>query len=88
VYNKYVNKESEVTPEMKTLKEVRKENPHCYVFTTREFFNLVKDDLFNCYDGIGFYHDGENETDINIWGGKIITWFRKKKYPYVCWYNK
>lgn len=39
---------------------------------------------FNTFDGEGYYHDGEIETDICVWDDLSLL----KKYPYVCWYNK
>ena len=57
------------------------------VYTLEEFIDCVRSKLLIPYDGDGYFHDGTNETDINVWRIKLsIT--ELVKYPYVCWYNK
>lgn len=79
---------------MKTIEQVKEdlrkegfENDDI-VYTTEDFLKAVKTGFFNSYDGIGYYHDGENETDISVFSGEISFTEAVKKYPYVCWYNK
>ena len=70
---------------MKTLKEIKKE---CIgdVFTIDEFAKEVNSGFINGYDGIGYFHDGENETNIEVFSN--FNWEDVENYPYVCWYNK
>lgn len=73
---------------MKTIKEVRTEVKYGDVFTTKNFAEAVKKGMFNLYDGIGYYHDGINETDEYVSFNYETLLEDTKKYPYVCWYNK
>ena len=72
---------------MKTLEQVKVEQKFGDVFTLNEFIDYLEEDRFNRYDGIGYFHDGENETDISVWND-TLTWDDVKNFPYVCWYNK
>lgn len=72
---------------MKTIEEIRKEDPYIWVMTTKEFCQSVMSGLFNSFDGDGYFHDGEKETNVSVWD-RSLTWDDIKKYPYVCWYNK
>lgn len=67
----------------KTKEQVQQECKYGDVFTTEEFWMHVEYGSFNEYDGTGYYHDGENETDLSVW-----NYPNKKGMPYVCWYNK
>ncbi len=71
---------------MKTKQEVQNK---CfgYVFTLKEFETEIENNFINSYDGIGYFHDGENEIDISVWN-KSLTWEDVKDFPYICWYNK
>ena len=70
---------------MKTIEEVRDAMKYGgEVFTSEEFKTYAHENSFNPYDGSGYYHDGENETDISVWSDYDID----TTYPYVCWYNK
>ena len=71
---------------MKTIEEIKKD---CIgdVFATENFIKAVNNGWFNSCDGIGFFHDGEEETDIEVFS-RFIEEDDIKKYPYVCWYNK
>ena len=57
------------------------------VFTLDEFFDKVEHGCFNSYDGLGYFHDGEVETDMCVWDNSL-SWEDIKNMPYVCWYNK
>ena len=76
---------------MKTIEEVEAERSDLHeirdVFTREEFEFFVSINAFIPDDGIGYYHDGNKETDISVWDGSV-TPEEAKKYPYVCWYNK
>ena len=80
---------------MKTIEEVKAEIAKKYggvfaddvddiVYTTAEFIEDVKRGSFNSFDGDGYFHDGEKETDISVWNRLVNS----SDYPYVCWYNK
>lgn len=72
---------------MKTIEEVKTECEYGEVMTTKEFYQEVANGFYNSFDGCGRFHDGEKETNINVWD-RSLTWDDIKKYPYVCWYNK
>lgn len=57
------------------------------IFTVDEFIEQIEQGSINHYDGDGYFHDGENETDISVWD-ESLTWSDVKSFPYVCWYNK
>lgn len=71
---------------MKTKVQVQKE---CIgtVYTLEEFCSLCEDNLINSCDGHGYFHDGEKETDINVFSD-ADTNYVWKHYHYICWYNK
>lgn len=55
------------------------------VFTGKEFVAAVKQGIINTMNGTGYYHDGEKETDIEVFADELYS---IGKYPYVCWYSK
>lgn len=71
---------------MKTKAQVQKE---CIgaVYTLEEFCSLCEDGLITSYDGHGYFHNGEKETDVSVFSDADpeYVW---KNYRYVCWYNK
>ena len=70
---------------MKTLKQVKKEiGKHGDVMTAEEYREWSH--CMTPWDGIGYYHDGENRTDISVF--ESITQEQAEKLPYVIWYNK
>lgn len=69
---------------MKTKKEIKEEIPYADVMTTKMFLECVKCRGFIEYDGYGYFHDGEKETDVSCWSNLD----KAANYPYVCWYNK
>lgn len=71
---------------MKTKVQVQKE---CIgtVYTLEEFCSLCGDNLINSYDGHGYFHGGEKETDINVFSDADPNYVWKH-YHYICWYNK
>lgn len=58
------------------------------VFTLEEFVNLCDKGLIIPYDGQGYFHDGEKETDISVWNMNLKPEDVWGKYIYVVWYNK
>ena len=72
---------------MKNKQLVQVENEDCYVFTLEEFEEYVNNGSITMYDGYGYFHDGENETDICVWDEEL-PWEDFGKFQYVCWYNK
>ena len=79
----YKKEEKQEKIKIKTKEQVQQECEYGDVFTTEEFWKYVENGSFNEYDGEGYYHDGENETNLCVW-----CYPNKKGMPYVCWYNK
>jgi len=75
---------------MKTIEQIAAEHEILDIgdiFTLEEFMHLHELGFITSYDGRGYFHNGENETDISVWD-ETITLEEAKKYPYICWYNK
>ena len=72
---------------MKTLKQVQAECKYGTVFLLNDFGTEIDDGCINECDGEGYFHDGENRTEISVWD-EDLTWDEIQKFPYVCWYNK
>jgi hypothetical protein len=72
---------------MKSQEQVQKETEYGDVFTIEEFAHDVKLGCITPYDGVGYFHDGENKTNRCVWDDSV-TAEEVKNYPYVCWYNK
>ena len=75
---------------MKTKKQIADESiilDENDILTLDEFQKLVKEGTIGSSDGVGYFHDGEKETDINVWDD-TLTYDDVKDYPYICWYNK
>lgn len=72
---------------MKNLKQVQREEKIGTVYITEKFAEYVRRGGFNSFDGVGFFHDGEQKTDKCVWDDDL-TWDDVKNYPYVVWYNK
>ena len=70
---------------MKTIEEIQEEFVADYVFTTEEFEDLMKgeDSEIEFVDSFGYFHDGENITEIAIDPYTFDDY--KDKYPYVVW---
>lgn len=73
---------------MKTAKEIEMEIGYGECFKTAEFAELVRSGSLIPYDGLGYYHNGENETDIPASFDYNSVLRASEEYPYVCWYNK
>jgi hypothetical protein len=76
---------------MKTKEQIQKEIRFGDIFDVKEFTEDVFDGLFTPYDGFGYFHDGEKETDICVWdnvGAYKLYTAESGKYLYVIWYNK
>jgi hypothetical protein len=80
---------------IKTLEQVESELTCGEAFTTEQFAYYAHNNCLNAYDGFGYFHDGEKETDFNVWDNEspiydtVSTWEELvEKYPYVIWYNK
>lgn len=72
---------------MKTKEQIQSEMFCGDLFTSKDFLKQVNNGSFNKYDGIGYFHDGEKETNVSVWSSEVtLEYF--DKYPYVCWYNK
>lgn len=72
---------------MKTIEELRQEYMIEEVFTTKEFEELMKPldgiKTIEFVDSYGYFHDGENITDIAVDPYTFEEY--KDKYPYVIW---
>lgn len=73
-------------------KEIEKEIPGVWVMTTEEFIKQNDAKCLIRYDGIGMFHDGENETEFSVWDDYPAGLDNQedviKAFPYVCWYNR
>lgn len=72
---------------MKTIEQVKQETEYGNVYTLEEFEKFLDDNAINRNDGIGYFHDGEKETEISVFDDSL-TYDDVKDFPYVCWYNK
>lgn len=73
---------------MKTVQKIQEEIPYAHIISTEDFIEDVKAGLFTDWDGVGSFHDGEKETDIDVECNLMYLVSMKDKYPFVCWYNK
>ena len=71
---------------MKTIEQIEAETGG-NVYTLEDFIKLNQSGFIIPYDGIGYFHDGENRTKKSVWDN-TLKWEDVKDYPYVCWYNK
>lgn len=71
---------------MKTKEQVQAEE-YGHVFTLDEFFDKIESGCISPYDGYGYFHDGQNETNICVWDDSISL-DDIEDMPYVIWYNK
>ncbi len=71
---------------MKTINEIMAEELTCDVFTVREFLKML--DMKELYDinAYGYYHDGEQLTDKEVWLNREDIEENGQKYPYIVWY--
>lgn len=72
---------------MKTIEQVQAEMEFGDVFKLEEFASMVTEGYLIPDDGVGYFHDGEKETNISVWNTSL-KYKDIKRYPYVCWYNK
>ena len=74
---------------MKTIQEIEEEYPWANVFTFDDFVRHVNNGYINSYDGVGYFHNGREETNImvNINQLRMGTAKMRERYPYICWYN-
>lgn len=73
--------------QMKTIEQVKQEIGFGSVYTLEEFEEMLDANAINQNDGIGYFHNGETETDISVFDDSL-TYDDVKDFPYVCWYNK
>ena len=69
---------------IKNIKQVKAENPYADVMTLDEFCNYN----FSSYDGHGYFHDGDKETEVSVWNDELTYDDVRSRFPYICWYNK
>ena len=58
------------------------------VMPTETFLHCVEDGTFINYDGVGFFHNGEYETNIQARCDVDYLSQYVGIYPYVCWYGR
>ena len=83
---------------MKTIEQVKEEIKNKYkftdsdveniVYTILDFTKMLKTGVINPCDGNGFFHNGEEETNVSVFSNDVSYRNAIIKYPYVCWYNK
>jgi hypothetical protein len=73
---------------MKTKEQIKKEKESCHVYTLYEFAELVINNYITPYDGYGYFHNGEKETDKEVFNKDYFSSEDFELYPYICWYNK
>lgn len=81
----YTDKEIDVI----NISELKRIQQECKgsVYTLNAFMEEIDRGFINSYDGIGYFHNGEKETEFCVWNDKL-SWDDIKDFPYVCWYNK
>lgn len=73
---------------MKTIQEIEEEYPWANVFTFDDFVRHVNNGYINSYDGVGYFHNGREETDLIVNVSRITSnTTLRDRYPYICWYN-
>ena len=73
--------------DIKGQEQIQEEIGYGDVLTIEEFFNDVMSGCLTPYDGIGYFHDGINETKRSVWD-ENLSLVELTEYPYVTWYNK
>ena len=79
---------------MKTIEEIRVELD-CDVYTIEDFSDLIDNGYLISYDGNGYFHNGEQETNISVWDDSYFEGMTPdeidaflSKHPYITWYNR
>ena len=73
---------------MKTIQEIEQEYPWANVFTFDDFVRHVNNGYITSYDGVGYFHNGREETDLVVNVSLIASnTALRNRYPYICWYN-
>lgn len=73
---------------IKTLEEVQAEMDFGDVYTISDFSEQVSQGSISDYDGIGYFHNGHEETEVCVFDPDIPYYMAILMFPYVCWYNK
>ena len=73
--------------DIKGKEQIQEEIGYGEVLTIEEFFSDVMRGCLTPSDGIGYFHDGTNETERSVWD-ENLSLVELKEYPYVTWYNK
>lgn len=72
---------------IKSKAQVKEDFPDAEVYTTFEFSVYVNEDYININDGVGYFHDGYEATNTDVYNVKL-TFDDVKDLPYVLWYPK
>lgn len=57
------------------------------VYTFEDFVSMCLSGFLTDYDGIGYYSDGEKETNIMVIPSDVVDEVTKE-FSHVVWYNK
>ena len=72
---------------MKTIDEIMNEEMTSDVFTVDEFLGMLDMDELYDINAFGYYHDGENVTEVQVWLNKSDIEEKGKQYPYIIWHT-
>lgn len=73
---------------MKTKKQIEREKRSCKVYGIYEFAELVINNYITPEDGYGHFHNGEDETNKDVFNKDYFSSEDLELYPYICWYSK
>lgn len=73
---------------MKTIEQIQRESEDSDVYTIDHYIANVFNGLFTSWDGVGYLHNGEKETEIEAGFNLNRLNLARKRFPYVCWYGK
>ena len=69
----------------KTRDEVALDHPECDTFTIPEFLELVRMGALEDVDSYGYYHDGQELTEVPVRLDEQEIKELGRKYPYIVW---
>lgn len=69
------------------LSEIRCKYPDAEVLTLDEFCTQVGNGAINRNDGLGYFFDGQQQTDVSVWDDSLTS-DDVVNYEYVLWYTK
>lgn len=72
---------------MKIINQIQSELKCGKVYETKKFVTALYNKDICTYASVGYYHDGENITNIKIELTPNTIIKRAKKFPYIIWYQ-